>query len=84
MVGFHVNLVEDRLDVTDDVGVEAHTKDHPYDCYDSLIVSDSTDISIAYRCQCLKCPVHTRAILVASAIVKQVHSDNPRIWLKII
>ena len=58
VVSAHINLIQDRLDVTNDVCVESDSEDHPDDCYDTFIVSDRPDIAVPHSRQRLERPVH--------------------------
>lgn len=69
VVSPHIDLVEDGLDVTNDVGVKADAEDHPNDGDDSLIVPHRAHISIPHGRQRLKSPIHGRGILDGGRLI---------------
>ena len=69
MISSYINLIENCLDVADNVGIEAHSKDHPDNRYNALIVTHGSHITITHCRQCLKCPIHTGAVLMSSGRV---------------
>ena len=68
----HINLVQNGLNVTDNVGVKAHSKDHPNNGNHAFIVSDSSHISIANSGQRLECPVHRGRVLMGRCAVDEI------------
>ena len=66
VISSYVDLVEDGLDVSNDVGIEADPEDHPEDSDNAFIVPYRSYIAVANRRQGLEGPVHRSSILVES------------------